>query len=102
MKSIFPKPQLRFGVFGFLAATVLSAVPALASGAGPGGVNVGFDFNWNNGPNGYTASFIRAVSGSGAMLNNCGLAVRPTTSACDFVFAYRIGGVAQTPVAPGG
>jgi len=84
-----------------LAALSLSTTVALASGPGPNGVNIGFDFNWNNGPQGYTASFIASTSGSGATLNNCG-AVTATTSACDFVFAYSIGGVAQTAVAPGG
>ena len=46
---------------------------------------------------------ISSTSASGGTLNNC--TVGPTTSsshACDFVFAYSIGGVAQTPVTPGG
>src|SRR5579871_1609756 len=85
-----------------LVSLFLWATAALASGPGPNGINVGFDFNWNNGPAGYTASFIAATSGSGATLNNCGGPVSPSTSACDFVFAYSIGGVAQTPVTPGG
>jgi hypothetical protein len=102
MRFIFRKPQQMFGVFGFLAATFLSAVPALASGAGPGGVNIGFDFNWNNGPAGYTASFIASVNAGGATLNNCGGAVNAGTTSCDFAFTYSIGGVAQTPVTPGG
>ncbi len=72
------------------------------SGAGPGGRNVGFDFNWGSGPAGYTASFIASTSGSGATLNNCGGPVTATTSACDFAIAYRIGGAPQTPVLPGG
>ena len=76
---------------------------ALASGPGPNGVNIGFDFNWNNGPAGYTASFIAATSGSGATLNNCtGGPTNASSTACDFVFSYRIGGVAQTAVASGG
>jgi hypothetical protein len=78
-----------------------SASPAPRSGAGPGGVNIGLDFNWNNGPAGYTASFIQSVSGTGATLNNCG-PVTPSGSSCDFAFSYSIGGVAQTPVVPGG
>jgi hypothetical protein len=53
------------------AASLLTPAPALASGAGPNGINIGFDFNWNNGPQGYTASSIASVTGSGATLNNC-------------------------------
>ncbi len=86
-----------------LAALFLWTTAALASGPGPNGVNIGIDFNWALGPQGYTASFISSTSASGGTLNNC--TVSPTTStshACDFVFAYSIGGVAQTPVTPGG
>jgi hypothetical protein len=86
-----------------LAALFLWTTAALASGAGPNGVNIGIDFNWNPGPPGYTASFINSTSGSGATLNNCtGGPTTPTSTACDFVFSYSIGGVAQTPVTPGG
>ncbi len=73
------------------------------SGAGPNGVNIGFDFNWNNGPAGYTASFIEFASGSGATLDDCAIgSLTATTSACDFAIAYSIGGVPQTAVVPGG
>ena len=86
---------MRYGRSRFLLASLfLWTTAALASGPGPNGVNVGLDFNWNNGPAGYTASFIAATSGSGATLNNCGGPVNSSTSACDFVFAYSIGGVA--------
>jgi hypothetical protein len=93
----------RYGKSRFLLASLfLWTTAALASGPGPNGINVGFDFNWNNGPAGYTASFIASTSGSGALLNNCGGPVSASTSSCDFVFAYSIGGAAQTPVMPGG
>ena len=62
----------RYGKYRFLlAALFLWTTAALASGPGPNGVNVGFDFNWNNGPAGYSASFIGTTSGSGATLDNC-------------------------------
>lgn len=96
------------GFFRALGCLVVPAVilwvpPAHASGAGPNGINIGMDFNWNSGPGGYTASFIAAVTGSGATLNNC--AASPITAAstsCDFVFTYSVNNVAQTGVAPGG
>ena len=98
-----------YGKFRFLpAALFLWTTAALAaSGPGPNGVNVGFDFNWNPGPLGYSASFIASTNGSGATLQNCtngggGGPVLSTSSACDFVFAYSIGGTPQTPVTPGG
>jgi hypothetical protein len=79
----------------------LLSLPALATGNGPNGINVGFDFNWNrNGPSGYSAVF---VSATGSSLNTCeGGAVTSTTSSCNFAFSYDIGGVAQTPVQSGG
>jgi len=94
----------RYRKYRFLLASLfLWTTAALASGPGPNGVNVGFDFNWNNGPAGYSASFIASTSGSGATLNNCSNGqVTPSSSACDFVFAYSIGGTAQTAVVPGG
>jgi hypothetical protein len=85
-----------------LSAVAFFAIPVLASGDPPTGINIGFDFNWNNGPAGYTASFIASVSGSGANLNNCGGAVNASTSSCDFPIAYSIGGVPQASVLPGG
>ena len=93
----------RYGKSRFLLASLfLWTTAALASGPGPNGVNVGFDFNWNNGPAGYAASFIGATSGSGATLINCNPPTNASSTACDFVFAYSIGGVAQTAVASGG
>jgi hypothetical protein len=95
----------RYGRLRFLlAALFLWTTAALASGPGPNGVNVGFDFNWNqNGPAGYTASFIQTTTGSGASLVNCtGGPTTTMSTACDFVFAYSIGGTPQTPVTPGG
>jgi hypothetical protein len=101
--SIKAKQSPRHGKSLFLLASLfLWTTAALASGPGPNGVNIGFDFNWGNGPAGYTASFVAATSGSGGTLNNCGVPLTPSTSACDFVFAYSIGGVAQTPVTSGG
>jgi hypothetical protein len=91
------------GANGVNTASFHLASPAPRSAAGPGGVNIGFDFNWNNGPAGYTASFIASVSGTGATLNNCsGPGLSSSTSTCDFAFSYDIGGVAQTAVASGG
>ena len=98
----------RYGKSRFpLAALFLWTTAALASGPGPNGVNIGFDFNWTPGPLGYSASFIGTANGSGATLVNCtngggGGPVTPTSSACDFVFAYSIGGTPQTQVTPGG
>ena len=94
----------RYGKSRFLpAALFLWTTAALASGPGPNGVNVGFDFNWNNGPAGYTASFIASTSGSGATLDNCVIGpLSSSSTACDFVFAYSIGGTPQTAVTSGG
>jgi outer membrane protein OmpA-like peptidoglycan-associated protein len=85
-----------------LAALVVSGVSrpgvAEASERGPNGVNIGFDFSWDrsSSPGGYTASFLNADSTS---LNNCGGDNFTTTSTgCNFVFSYRVGGVNQTSV----
>jgi hypothetical protein len=84
-----------------LAASVLAPVSAMAQTGtvGPGGVNVGFDFNWGN-STGYTASFIV----SSTTVSNCSPPgpVTGSTAACSFVFTYSVGGTAQTPVASGG
>lgn len=98
LKQLVRRPGASFR----LPALCLWAVTASASGLGPGGVNLGFDFNWNNGVAGATASFIAAPSGGGASLNNCGGPVTPSTTSCDFVFAYSVGGVAQPGAAAGG
>jgi hypothetical protein len=88
-----------------LAGIVLFlSLPALASGRGPNGINIGLDFNWDsiNGPHGYTASFIQSVTSSGTTLNNCSGTLTSTTTSCNLAFSYDIGGVAQTAVLPGG
>lgn len=90
-----------------MAAPILSLVslPAFAT-SGPGTTssttNVGIDFNWANGPNGYSASFILSSGPSGSTLDNCRGAVTSSTTACNFAFSYEIGGVAQTAVTSGG
>ena len=98
MNLFFAKPKWLKGRAFICFVSLLLFVP-LASGAsnqpGPNGVNIGFDFNWSPGPSGYTASFIATASGSGGTLNTC-------SGACNFAFAYSIGGIAQTPVAPDG
>jgi hypothetical protein len=87
-----------------VALCLLATAPALAaSGTGPNGINIGIDFNWNLGPQGYTASFIQTVTPGGATLNNCtGGPTTPTSTACDFPIAYSIGGTPQTAVTSGG
>ena len=77
------------------AASLLASAAARAAGDGPNGVNIGFDFNWNAGPSGYTAAFITSVSPSGATLNTC-------IGVCNFPLAYRVNGVAQPAVTSGG
>ena len=88
--------------FLLLGASVVSGLSqtgvAQASERGPNGVNIGFDFSWNRAtaPGGYTASFLNADSTS---LNNCGGDNFTTTSTgCNFVFSYRVGGATQTSV----
>jgi outer membrane protein OmpA-like peptidoglycan-associated protein len=94
----------RLGVcLGLLAAFVLVGISspereANASGAGPNGVNIGFDFSWDraSAPGGYTASFLNTDSIS---LNNCGGAnFTAASTGCNFVFSYRVGGVVQPTV----
>lgn len=104
MNLLFLKLQqlTRCGTFCLPVASFLLAVPALATGNGPNGINIGIDFNWNNGPAGYTASFIASTTGTGATLNNDGGAVNSSTSTGNFALAYRIGGVPQTSVTSGG
>lgn len=89
------------GLYLLVAAPWLLAIPALASGNGPNGTNIGFGFNWANGPAGYSASFLGTISAGGATLVNCRGAVTDTSTACNFVFSYDIGGTAQTSVSPG-
>jgi len=88
------------GVVVLIGASLFVAAPGplTASEAGPNGVNVGFDFSWERAkaPGGYTASFLNADSVS---LNNCGGAnFTHTSTGCNFVFNYRIAGIAQPSV----
>lgn len=90
-------------VVACLLAVLAWCAPAFASGPGPNGINVGFDFNWNSGPGGYTASFIASTTASGSTLSNCAPSpLSALSSSCDFVFSYSIGGTPQTAVSPGG
>jgi hypothetical protein len=76
------------------ALFLLPAVNLLASGPGPNGVNVGFNFDWlNNGPAGYTATFLQDPNTG--TLNTC-------SSICNFAITYSVGGVPQPAVAPNG
>ena len=95
---------------GFIGKVVLLALsliligwggPAAASGAGPNGINIGFDFNWNHTiPAGYSAAFI---NNDGSSLTTClGGAVTSSTQACDFVLSYSVGGTPQASVSSGG
>ena len=90
----------RLGLVAALAASLLVGMPDSldASEAGPGGVNVGFDFSWERAkaPGGYTASFLNADSVS---LNNCGGAnFTLSSTGCNFVFNYRVAGIRQPSV----
>jgi hypothetical protein len=106
MKPVFLQLQ-RFARCVVLCLLVVAPVQALAlgNGAGPNGINIGIDFNWGNGPLGYSASFIFTTSPSGGTLENCtngGGPVTPTSSNCDFPIAFSIGGTPQTAVISGG
>ena len=105
MKQVVQQLQ-RLACYVALCLLAVAPAPALAqmgTGNGPNGINIGIDFNWNQGPPGYTASFIFVVTNSGATLNNCtGGPTTPTSTACDFPIAYSIGGTPQTAVTPGG
>jgi outer membrane protein OmpA-like peptidoglycan-associated protein len=66
-----------------------------ATEAGPSGVNVGFDFSWNDAANpaGHSASFLET---DGISANNCsGGTMTAATKTCNFVFDYRVNGTAQ-------
>ena len=66
-----------------------------ATEAGPGGVNIGFDFSWNDAANpaGHSASFLET---DGLTANNCsGGNMTASTKTCNFVFDYRVNGTAQ-------
>ncbi|MFM7094332.1 MAG: hypothetical protein ACKOYL_07240, partial [Actinomycetota bacterium] len=78
---------------------LVSTTDTKASEAGPNGVNVGFDFSWERAkaPGGYTASFLNADSIS---LNNCGgTNFTHSSTGCNFVFKYKVGGITQPDVA---
>ena len=63
-----------------------------ATEAGPSGVNVGFDFSWDDAANpaGHSASFLES---DGFRANNCsGGTLTATTKTCNFVFEYDIDG----------
>ncbi len=86
------------------AAVVLTIAPiaihsASASEAGPNGLNVGFDFTWDDvaNPLGTSASFLET---DGTTANNCsGANLTATTKTCNFVFDYRINGALQASTA---
>ncbi len=92
--------RARLGVLALVATSLIvaSADTLDASEAGPSGVNVGFDFSWERAkaPGGYTASFLNADSVS---LNNCGGAnFTHSSTGCNFVFKYKVGGITQPSV----
>lgn len=78
----------------------VAATPALASESGPSGVNVGFDFSWNEvaNPVGHTASFLET---NGLRANNCSPAstALATAKTCNFVFDYDLDGTRSKTVA---
>ena len=103
MRAFAPRLRHQVRLLGPWVLLVNSLVaPALASGPGPNGVNVGFDFNWNNGPAGLNACFIAAVSPTGATLNCDGGPLTPATSTGAFAFSYSVAGVPQQSNPPGG
>jgi outer membrane protein OmpA-like peptidoglycan-associated protein len=70
-----------------------------ATEAGPSGVNIGFDFSWNDAANppGHSASFLE---NDGITANNCsGGNMTATTKTCNFVFDFRVNGTAQASAA---
>lgn len=72
--------------------------PASATEAGPSGVNVGFDFSWDDAANpaGHSASFLEI---DGFRANNCsGGVLTATTKTCNFVFEYDIDGSTRQKV----
>ena len=67
-----------------------------ATEAGPSGVNIGFDFSWNDAANppGHSASFLE---NDGITANNCsGGNMTASTKTCNFVFDYRVDGAVQS------
>ena len=87
------KALLAFALIG----TTLTVSPRLTSAteAGPGGVNIGFDFSWNDSANpaGHSASFLET---DGITANNCsGGTMTASTKTCNFVFDYRVNGSVQ-------
>lgn len=86
-------------VAALLAPASLALAPvASATEAGPNGVNVGFDFSWNEAANpaGHSASFLEA---DGFRANNCsGGTLTASTKTCNFVFEYDIDGTTRQRV----
>ncbi len=69
-----------------------------ATESGPNGVNVGFDFSWDDASNpaGHSASFLES---DGFRANNCsGGVLTATTKTCNFVFEYDIDGSTRQKV----
>lgn len=69
-----------------------------ASESGPNGVNVGFDFSWDDAANpaGHSASFLET---DGFRANNCsGGVLTASTKTCNFVFEYDIDGSTRQKV----
>lgn len=94
----------RVAVALVVTALLAPVVPMLsgtvmATEAGPGGANVGFDFSWNEAANpiGHTASFLET---NGQRVNNCSPAssVLANTQTCNFVFDYDLDGTRSKTV----
>ena len=83
-----------------MLAPVVSGVGSQVSAteSGPSGVNVGFDFSWDDAANpaGHSASFLET---DGFRANNCsGGTLTATTKTCNFVFEYDIDGSTRQKV----
>lgn len=96
MKFFSRRTASKFLVAGFLLSLFpLNISTSSASEAGPSGVNIGFDFAWDESkaPAGHSASFLEV---DGTTANNCsGGPLTTTTRTCNFVFDYRINGALQ-------
>jgi outer membrane protein OmpA-like peptidoglycan-associated protein len=100
-----PKKRHRGIAIGLAISALLVIVPmgtpeVSATEAGPGGVNIGFNFTWDDArnPAGHSASFLET---DGISANNCsGNAMLPSTRTCNFVFDYRVNGVQQAATTP--
>lgn len=77
------------------AALTATSQQTSATEAGPSGINIGFDFSWNDtaNPAGHSASFLET---DGITANNCsGGTMTAMTKTCNFVFDYRVNGAVQ-------